>query len=46
MITDSSSEGVVAGIALKTIILECSQSFSSYMKRVFPRLVVLLGNVS
>lgn len=45
MITDSKSEGVVAGIALKAIILECSQSFSTITMRVFPKLVVLLGNV-
>lgn len=46
IISDSKSEGVVAGIALKAIILECSDSFTSFMTRVFPKLVFLLGNVS
>jgi hypothetical protein len=44
MITDSKSEGLVAGIALKSIILECSECFNGYMKRIFPKLVFLLGN--
>jgi hypothetical protein len=42
MITDSKSEGLVAGIALKAIILESSEYFSGHMKRVFPKLVFLL----
>lgn len=45
MITDSKSDAVVAGIALKAIILEYSQSFTMYTMRVFPKLVILLGNV-
>ena len=47
MISDSSNQGVrdVAGIALKTIILESSDSFAVYTRKVFSNLVHLLGNV-
>lgn len=45
MITGSKIEGVVAGIALKGIILESTQSSTTITKRVFPKLVFLLGNV-